>query len=100
MRRDPITDLLHINEEFTASLVISRCHVSPAGSLRWKVRFESGLRPNITIVARMQEDDLAIHDYYFFPGSTSAPPPICASRRRTVSCSTLIASIRWRRFSI
>lgn len=53
VRRDPITDLLHINDEFTASLVISRCHISPAGGLRWKVRFDSGLRPSITIVARM-----------------------------------------------
>src|SRR3546814_5921637 len=47
VRRDPVTDLLHINDEFTASLVISRCHISPAGGLRWKVRFDSGLRPSI-----------------------------------------------------
>lgn len=67
VRRDPITDLLHINDEFTASLVISRCHISPAGGLRWKVRFDSGLRPSITIVARMQEDNAAIHDYYLLP---------------------------------
>lgn len=51
--RDPQNDLLHINEEFTASLVIARCRVTEAGALRWKVRFDSGLRPNITIVARM-----------------------------------------------
>src|SRR3546814_4280057 len=58
---------IHINDEFTASLVISRCHISPAGGLRWKVRFDSGLRPSITIVARMQEDNAAIHDYYLLP---------------------------------
>lgn len=67
VRRDPLTDLLHINEEFTASLVISRCQVSLTGALRWKVRFDSGLRPSITIVARMQNDNLAIHDYYLLP---------------------------------
>lgn len=75
VRRDPITDLLHINEEFTASLVISRCHVSLARGLRWKVRFDSGLHPGITIVARMREDNVAIHDYYLLPwldaGATS-----------------------------
>src|SRR3546814_8777189 len=58
---------IYINDEFTASLVISRCHISPAGGLRWKVRFDSGLRPSITIVARMQEDNAAIHDYYLLP---------------------------------
>lgn len=67
VRRDPIDDLLHINEEFTASVVISRCHVAPTGALRWKVRFDSGLRPGITIVARMQEDNVGIHDYYLLP---------------------------------
>lgn len=67
VRGDPVTDLLHINDEFTASLVISRCHISPAGGLRWKVRFDSGLRPSITIVARMQEDNAAILDYYLLP---------------------------------
>jgi len=37
------------------------------GSLRWKVRFDSGLRPSITIVARMEPDNLAIRDYYLLP---------------------------------
>lgn len=67
VRRDPLTDLLHINEEFSASIVISRCQVNPTGSLRWKVRFDSGLRPGITIVARMREDNIGIHDYYLLP---------------------------------
>ena len=58
---------MHINEEFSASIVISRCQVTAAGGLRWKVRFDSGLRPSITIVARMAEDNAAIHDYYLLP---------------------------------
>ena len=36
VRPDPISDLLHINEEFSASLVIARCHMSAAGGLRWE----------------------------------------------------------------
>ena len=67
VRRDPVSDLLHINEEFTASLVIARCHLTAAGGSRWKVRFDSGLRPSITIVARMSEDNRAIRDYYLLP---------------------------------
>lgn len=67
VRRDPLTDLLHINQEFSASLVISRCQTTAAGALRWKVRFDGGLRPNLTIVARMAEDNVGIHDYYLLP---------------------------------
>lgn len=67
VRRDPITDLLRINEEFSASLAISRCNETSVGSLRWKVRFDIGLRPSITIVARMEPDNLAIRDYYLLP---------------------------------
>ena len=36
--RNPTTDLLTVNGEFTASIVISRCQQTPAGSLRWKIR--------------------------------------------------------------
>jgi DNA invertase Pin-like site-specific DNA recombinase len=67
VRRDPISDLLHINEEFSASLVIARCHISAAGGLRWKVRFDHGLRPSITITARMDEANTSIRDYYLLP---------------------------------
>lgn len=65
--RDPASDLLHINEEFTASLVIARCNMTSAGGSRWKVRFDGGLRPSITIVARMDEDNRAIRDFYLLP---------------------------------
>lgn len=67
VRLDLQTDLLHINDEFSASVVISRCQVTLAGSLRWKVRFDNGLRPSITVVARMREDNVEIHDYYLLP---------------------------------
>jgi hypothetical protein len=67
VRRDPVSDLLHINEEFTAALVIARCQVSPAGSLRWKIRFDQGLRPGITIAVRMEDDNRTIRDYYLLP---------------------------------
>jgi DNA invertase Pin-like site-specific DNA recombinase len=75
VRRDPISDLLRINEEFSASLVISRSHMTLAGNLRWKIRLDSGLRPDITIAARMAADNATIQDYYLLPwldvGSTS-----------------------------
>lgn len=67
VRQDPVSDLLHINEEFSASLVIARCHLTAAGSLRWKIRFDQGLRPSITIAVRMDENNAAVRDYYLLP---------------------------------
>ena len=73
VRRD--SDLLRINEEFSASLVIARCHISAAGGLRWKVKFDQGLRPSITIAVRMDEDNASIRDYYLLPWLEAGSAP-------------------------
>jgi len=65
--RDAITDLLRINDEFSASVVIVRCHETPAGGLRWKVRLDTGLRPDITVAVRMDTDNATVRDYYLLP---------------------------------
>jgi DNA invertase Pin-like site-specific DNA recombinase len=65
--QDPVNDLLTVNEEFSASLVIVRCSETPTGGLRWKIRLDSGLRPDITIVARMEAGNETIRDYYLLP---------------------------------
>jgi DNA invertase Pin-like site-specific DNA recombinase len=75
VRQDPVSDLLHINEEFSASLVIARCQVSAAGALRWKVRFDHGLRPSITIAVRMDEGNTSIRDYYLLPWLEAGTTP-------------------------
>jgi DNA invertase Pin-like site-specific DNA recombinase len=67
VRQDPATDLLTINQEFSASLVIARCLETAAGGQRWKIRLDSGLRPDITIAARMDAGNTAIRDYYLLP---------------------------------
>lgn len=67
VRRDEATDLLRVNEEFSTSVVIVRCHETPAGGLRWKVRLDQGLRPNITIAVRMNAGNETIRDYYLLP---------------------------------
>jgi len=61
------TDLLHINQEFSASVVIVRCHSTPNGARRWKVRLDYGLRPDITVAVRMTSDNQTVHDYYLLP---------------------------------
>lgn len=65
--RDPITDLLTINGEFTASLIISRCRETGSGMRRWQLRFDAGLSPDITIAIRMNGENNAALDYYFLP---------------------------------
>lgn len=65
--RDPASELLVLNDELVVSLVLSRCLRTPAGASRWMVRFEPSHRPDVTIVARMNEANDAIKDYYLFP---------------------------------
>jgi DNA invertase Pin-like site-specific DNA recombinase len=61
------TGLLAINYNLHASLVISRCSVLPSGGLRWKIRLDSALRPDLTIAVRMEPNNKEIHDYYLLP---------------------------------
>ncbi len=67
VRQDPATDLLTINGEFTASLVVARCLMTPAGSLRWKIRIDASLRPDITVALRMDPDNRGVLDCYLLP---------------------------------
>lgn len=65
--KDPVTELLTINGEITASLVVSRCLETPGGARRWKVRFDTGLRPDISVVLRMEPNNREVLDYFLLP---------------------------------
>ncbi|MBY3097523.1 recombinase family protein [Rhizobium laguerreae] len=65
--QDVGTDLLTINQEFTASVVIVRCLLTSAGSLRWKVRLDTVLKPDVTVVVRMGPGNTEPYDYYLLP---------------------------------
>lgn len=65
--RNPATDLLTVNDEFTASIVIARCQRTSAGSLRWKIRLDTGLAPDLTVALRMDSANAAPLDYYLLP---------------------------------
>jgi DNA invertase Pin-like site-specific DNA recombinase len=67
VEQDPTTDLLTVNGEFTASLVVVRCRTTPAGSLRWQIRFDVGLWPDITVAVRMDQSNQKALDYYLLP---------------------------------
>jgi DNA invertase Pin-like site-specific DNA recombinase len=61
------TDLLTINSEYTASLILSRCRETRAGNCRWQLRFDESLRPDVIIAARLQPGNEEILDYYLLP---------------------------------
>jgi DNA invertase Pin-like site-specific DNA recombinase len=65
--RDPATDLLSINQEFTVSIVLARCQTHDNGRHRWKVRFDTSLTPDITVAVRLDQPNRAPLDYYLLP---------------------------------
>jgi DNA invertase Pin-like site-specific DNA recombinase len=71
---DPATDLLTINNEYTASVVLARCHTTASGALRWNIHLDAILRPDITIAARMTSANDAILDYYLLPTTDVTKP--------------------------
>lgn len=70
VRIDPHTDMIHINEEFTATLVIARCFATAAGSLRWKVKLDFPTKPDIVIAVRMDAANENPLDFYILPRLT------------------------------
>jgi len=61
------TDLLEVNGEFAVSVIIARCRETPAGALRWRLRFDNGLDPDITVAVRMDMGNRRPLDFYLFP---------------------------------
>ncbi|WP_302477831.1 recombinase family protein [Ruegeria arenilitoris] len=76
VERHPRTDLLTINGEFNVSLVIVRCSETNAGSLRWNIRFDMSLKPDITIAVRMDRPNQRPLDYYLLPSLDMTLPRI------------------------
>jgi DNA invertase Pin-like site-specific DNA recombinase len=64
---DPLNDLLTVNDEFTASIVIARCARTPSGRLRWKIRIDASLQADITVAIRMNENNVDAFDHYLLP---------------------------------
>ncbi|CAJ0695071.1 hypothetical protein LMG19089_01449 [Ralstonia edaphis] len=67
VERDSATDLLTVNREFSVSIVLSRCQILETGSHRWKVRFDAGLLPDITVAVRLDTANQGPLDYYLLP---------------------------------
>jgi hypothetical protein len=86
--RDSATDLLTVNGEFSASLIISRCRQTDAGALRWLIRFDQGLNPDITVAIRMDTANREALDYYLLPRAALAPENLTLAESNGVSLDT------------
>lgn len=64
---DENRELLLLNNELRVSIVLCRHTTTPAGSSRWLIRLDAGLKPDITIAVRMGATNQDIRDYYLLP---------------------------------
>lgn len=83
--QESATDLLTINGEFTASLVVVRCQTTSTGSLRWQIRFDVGLWPAITVAVRMDRQNRQPFDYYLLPRIDMATPRLRLAENNGIS---------------
>jgi len=67
VEQDEALQVLQVNGEFTVALCIARCHQTAAGSLRWQIRFDTSLSPDILVALRMDPENQVIQDYYILP---------------------------------
>lgn len=59
--------MLYINDEFLISVIITKCTHMKSGKLRWKVRFDNSQKADITIVIRMDSQNISPLDFYIIP---------------------------------
>ncbi|MBZ9797761.1 recombinase family protein [Mesorhizobium sp. ES1-4] len=67
VEQEPSTDILTVNHEFTTCIVVVRCFHTGAGSLRWKLRLDTALNPDLTVAIRMDPRNAQPRDYYLLP---------------------------------
>jgi len=65
---DESSESLWLNDELRVSIVLCRHTTTQAGSSRWLIRLDAGLKPDITIAVRMDATNEGIRDYYLLPG--------------------------------
>lgn len=83
--RDPVTDILTVNDEITVSIAIARCQQTSAGSLRWHIRFDTRLRPDLTLAIRMDEQNAERLDYYLLPRIDMTAPRLRLAENNGIS---------------
>jgi hypothetical protein len=75
VQRSADTDAIKVSGEWDASVVVVRSQAAPLGGLRWHVRLDTSMQPDITIAVRMNAGNDNPRDYYLVPGLDLADWP-------------------------
>ena len=86
--RDGPKGLITINGEFTGSIVIARCLTTRGGAMRWRLRLDTILRPDITVAVRLAPDNQQTMDYYVLPKIDLAASRLHLAERNGVFLDT------------
>lgn len=97
--RDPATDLLTVNREFTACIVLSRCQLRGSGRNHWKMRFDTSLLPDITVAVKLDQSNSTAPTTTCFRTSIFGSL-VSASPTGIRSSSRAIASTRWTTYTV
>jgi len=85
VERSSSNDLLTINSEFTASVVVARARFTPAGAIRWQIRLDTGLLPDVTVAIRLDADNRKPYDFYLLPSIDITIPRLRLAERNALS---------------
>jgi len=85
---DAEADMLTVNDEFTASIIIARCRQRESGAFRWLIRFDTGLKPDLTVAVRMDGENQNPLDYYLLPSLDLTFERLSLSEDNAVSLDT------------
>lgn len=76
--------MLYINDEFLISVLITKCTLMKSGKLRWKVRFDNSQKADITIVIRMDSQNITPLDFYIIPKIENEYSKMCMTETNNI----------------
>ena len=76
--------MLYINDEFLISVLVTKCIHMKSGKLRWKVRFDNSQKADITIVIRMDSQNISPLDFYIIPKIENEYSKMCMTETNNI----------------
>ncbi|HBJ0383133.1 TPA: recombinase family protein [Escherichia coli] len=76
--------MLYINDEFLISVLVTKCIHMKSSKLRWKVRFDNSQKADITIVIRMNSQNISPLDFYIIPKIENEYNKMCMTETNNI----------------
>lgn len=76
--------MLYINDELLICVLITKCTPMKSGKLRWKVRFDNSQKADITIVIRMDSQNISPLDFYIIPKIENEYSKMCMTETNNI----------------